>query len=129
MTDGPRSFSELFLRDAPYYLSIGMTYDQYWYGDVWLVEQFREADRLRQERVNMEAWLNGMYHYDALCCALQNAFRKKSDPPAKYPENPYDIFPKKETKQEREAREEAERLQAKLYMSQMMRVGKNWGGS
>lgn len=120
--------TELFRRDAPYYLSIGMTFNEYWYEDACLVKQFREADRLRQERANMEAWLNGMYHYDALCCALSNAFRKKSDPPAKYPAEPYNIFPKQETKQEREQREEAERLQAKLYMQQMMRVGKNWGG-
>lgn len=105
-----------------------MTWDQYWYSDVWLSKVYLEADRLRQERNNVDAWLSGMYYYDAVCCALQNAFRKKSDPPAKYPGNPYDIFPKKETRQEREEREEAERLQAKLYMQQMMRVGKNWGG-
>lgn len=128
MTDGPRSLTELFQRDAPYYLSIGMTFDQYWYGDVWLVEQFREADRLRQERANVAAWLNGMYQYDAVSCALANAFRKKSDPPAKYPTEPYNIFQKRETRKERERREEAERLQAKLYMQQMMRAGKNWGG-
>lgn len=106
-----------------------MTFDQYWYGDVWITGLFREADRLRQERTNTQAWLQGVYGYDALCCALQNAFRKKSDPPAQYPDQPYDIFPKRETRQEREAREEQERLQARLYMSQMMRAGKNWGGS
>lgn len=89
---------------------------------------FLEADKLRKEQMNTELWLQGMYCYDALCCSIQNAFRKKSDPPAKYPEKPYDIFPKRETKQERQQREEAERLQAKLYMQQMMRVGKNWGG-
>lgn len=105
-----------------------MTFDQYWYGDVWLSKVYLEADRLRQERMNSELWLQGLYYYDAVCCALQNAFRNKRDPTAKYPENPYDIFPKKETQQERESREEAERLQAKLYMQQMMRAGKNWGG-
>lgn len=110
-------------------MSIGMTYEQYWYGDVRMVEAFREAERFRQERMNTEQWLQGLYYYNAVCCALQNAFRKKSDPPAKYPDEPYDIFPKKETRQEREAREEQERLQAKLYMSQMMQAGKHWGGN
>lgn len=33
-----------------------------------------------QQRVNREAWLFGLYCYGALCCALQNAFRKQSDP-------------------------------------------------
>lgn len=106
-----------------------MTYDQYWYGDVWMVKAFREADRLRKEQMNTELWLQGLYYYDAVCCALQNAFRKKSDPPAKYPMEPYDIFPKEMTREEREAQEEAERLQAKLYMQQMMRAGKHWGGT
>lgn len=123
------SYQEVFERDAPRFMSIGMTYDQYWHGDVRMTRAFVEADRLRQERSNAEAWLSGMYSYDALCCAIQNAFRKRSDPPSQYPGKPYDIFPKKETKQEREAREEAERLQAKIYMQQMMRAGKNWGGS
>lgn len=105
-----------------------MTYDQYWYGDVWLSKAYLEADRLRKEQMNTELWLQGMYFYDAISCSLQNAFRNKSDPPAKYPTEPYSIFPKQETKQEKEQREEAERLQAKLYMQQMVRVGKNWGG-
>ena len=108
-------------------MSIGMSRDQYWYGDVRMTEDFLEAYRLRQEQMNTEKWLQGMYYYDAVCCALQNAFRKKSDPPAQYPAQPYDIFPKKETRQEQEAREEVERLQAKVYMQQMMRVGKHWG--
>lgn len=106
-----------------------MTFDQYWYGDVRLTKAFVEADRLRQERVNGELWLQGMYYYDALCCALRNAFRGRGDPPASYPERPYDIFPKRETAQQREDREKQERLQARLYMSQMMRAGKNWGGT
>lgn len=110
-------------------MSLGMTFDQYWYGDVRMTKAFAEADRIRKEQINAELWLQGMYCYDAISCALQNAFRKKSDPPAQYPSKPYDIFPKKESKQEREAREEAERLQAKLYMQQMMRAGKHWGGS
>lgn len=106
-----------------------MTWDQYWYGDAWLAKAFAEADRLRRERKNEDLWLQGMYVFHAMSSALQNSHRTKaSDPIAKYSEKPYDIFPKRETKQEREAREEAERLQAKLYMNQMMRAGKNWGG-
>jgi len=110
-------------------MSIGMPYDQYWYGDVWMVEAFREADRLRQDRVNSEAWLQGMYYYNAVSCALGNWSRKEGSPPMNYPEKPYSIFPQKENQKEKEAREEAERLQAKLYMQQMMRAGRNWGGA
>lgn len=111
-------------------MSIGMTFDQYWYGDVRMTKAFVEADRLRQARMNNEAWLQGMYFFHAMSSALSNSHRtKKSDPISEYPSQPYDIFPKHETRKEREDREEQERLQAKLYMQQMMRVGKNWGGS
>lgn len=118
----------MFRRDAPYFLSIGMTYDQYWFGDVRMTKLFVEADRLRRRRTNEELWLQGLYFFDALSCALRNARRMKvSDPVANYTEKPYEIFPKKETREEREAKEEAERLQAKLYMQQMMRAGRGWG--
>lgn len=95
-----------------------------------MTKAFVEADRLKQERMNDEAWLQGMYFFNAMSSALHNSRRTKvSDPIAEYPSKPYEIYKKQETKQEREAREEAERLQAKLYMQQMMRAGKHWGGS
>lgn len=111
-------------------MAIGMTFDQFWYGDVRMTRVFVEADRLRQERANNEAWWQGMYFFHAMTSALNNSHRTKaSDPISEYPSQPYDIFPKQETQKERENREEQERLQAKLYMQQMMRAGKNWGGS
>lgn len=107
-----------------------MTWDQYWYGDVWISKAFLEADRIRQERMNEQLWLQGLYVFEATTCAVQNGNRtKQSDPISKYPAKPYDIFPKKETAKERKELEEKERLQAKLYMRQMMRAGKNWGGT
>lgn len=110
-----------------------MTYEQYWYGDVWLVEDFIKADKERQKRQNQEAWLQGMYIYDAISCAIANAFKKKGEQPSKYPEQPYQIFQEEEdatelTDQEKEEQEEQERLRAKLYMQQMVWVGKSWGG-
>lgn len=111
-------------------MSIGMTFDQYWYGDIRITRLFIEADKIRQERMNDEAWLQGMYFFHAMSIALHNSNRAKaSDPIAEYPAKPYEISKRKETKQEREDREENERLQAKLYMQQMMRAGKNWGGT
>lgn len=129
-SDIPQSFTEIFERDCSYYLSIGMTWEQYWDGDVWMVKAFREADKLRMERMNGRSHLMGMYVYEALCdvSPLLHAFAKKGTKPLPYPDAPYEIFPKKESRQEQKDREEAERLQAKLYMQQMIRAGKNWGG-
>ena len=62
----PPSYSEIFLAKFPYYLSIGMTEEQYWDRDCCLVKFYREAEEIRRERVNQELWLQGMYFYDAL---------------------------------------------------------------
>ena len=57
--------SECFEEWFPYYLSIGMTYDQYWNQDGMLVRAYRKADEIRQERANTDAWLLGAYFYQA----------------------------------------------------------------
>lgn len=111
-----------------------MTYEQYWYGDVWMVGAFREAEKLRLQRVNAEAHLQGAYFYEALLCVapVLHAFAKKGTKPGKYSSKPYDLYGDKSIKEEesekqKEEREEKERLIAKLYMNQMFSAGKNWG--
>ena len=118
---------ELFTEDCAYYLSIGMTWEQYWYGDVWMAGVFREADKRRTERVNAEAHLMGMYIYEALCdvSPVLHAFAKKGTRPKPYRTEPYGMSGSSKEKDDRQ--EEAERLRAEIYMKQMMRAGKNWG--
>lgn len=117
----------MFERDLPFYLSIGMPYELYWYGDVWEVKAYREADELRQRRFNSEAWLQGMYFYDAISCSLKNALSKSGTAPAKYPEKPYLVDKDEKTEKEIEREEELDRIKAKLYMKNMVRAGKSWG--
>ena len=75
-------FNELF----PYYLSIGMTEEQYWDKDNQLVISYRKADELRMARKNQEMWLQGAYIYDALCrvSPILHAFAKKGTKPTPY---------------------------------------------
>ena len=61
-----KSYTEVFNEAFPYYLSIGMSYELYWYGEPNLVKAFREADELRVDRMNYEAWLQGLYVYQAV---------------------------------------------------------------
>ena len=61
-----KSYTEIFNEAFPYYLSIGMSYELYWYGEPNLVKAFREADELRVDRMNYEAWLQGLYVYQAV---------------------------------------------------------------
>ena len=84
-----KKFYELF----PYYLSIGMTPEQYWEGDATWARAFRKAAQIQLEKKNHELWLQGMYFYEALCDAspLLHAFAKKGTKPHPYPDKPYAI--------------------------------------
>lgn len=107
-----------------------MTWDQYWYGDVWMASIYREADKRRMERKNAESHLLGMYMYEALCdvSPILQAFSKKGTKPIPYRTEPYPLFKENEV-DENSKKEEADRLRAEIYMRQMLRAGKNWGKS
>lgn len=98
----PLTYTEQFHQMFPYYMSIGMTYDQYWNDDPWLVKDYRKADEMRTERLNQQLWLQGMYVYDAICCAapILHAFAKKGTKPSPYPKEPYPITAKQRKKNE-----------------------------
>ena len=109
-----------------------MTWEQYWYGDVWMVVAYREAEKRRKERKNWELHLQGMYFYEALCDAspIFQAFAKSGTKPHPYRTEPYKLHGPEErglTEKEKEKQEESDRIKAKLYMSNMVRAGKNWG--
>ncbi len=83
------SYTEQFYSHLPFYLSIGMTYEQYWNEDCCLVKYFKQAHEMRQDRLNEELWLQGMYFYEALIDASP-AFRSMgAKRPEKYVEEPY----------------------------------------
>ena len=66
---------ELFV----YAFSIGMTYDQYWYGEPKLINLFIKAEKLKQRKRNNEMWLQGLYIYQAVggLIHLANPFSKE----------------------------------------------------
>ena len=110
-------FNELF----PYYLSIGMTPEQYWDGDCTLTKYYRKAEELRCERRNQEMWLQGMYIYEAICdvSPILHAFAKKGAKPHPYPTKPYAIS-EKQIKAEREERERKLAEKGKRFMEALM---------
>ena len=87
--DSQSTASQYFEDQFPFYLSIGMSSAEYWTGDPVLARYFREAYQLRMEQQDYNAWLQGMYYYEALSIALSNAFRKKGAPALSYAEQPY----------------------------------------
>ena len=93
----PFPYTEIFNKKFPYYLSIGMTEEQYWDSDCCLVKFYREAEEIRRERFNQEAWLQGMYIYDALAriAPILHAFAKKGTKAQPYVAEAYPIGKKK----------------------------------
>ena len=90
------TYTERFHEQFPYYLSIGMTPEQYWDGDPTLARAYRKADEIRMDRKNQELWLQGMYIYEAICDAspILHDFAKKGTKPHPYVEKPYPITEK-----------------------------------
>lgn len=116
------TYTEKFYELFPYYLSIGMTPEQYWDGDCTLVKYYRQAEEMRTDRRNQELWLQGMYVYEAICDAspILHAFAKKGAKPNPYPSKPYAIT-EKQIKQEREEKERKIAEKGKRFMDALMR--------
>lgn len=98
------SYREKFEELFPYYLSLGMTEEQYWDRDCRLVIAYRKAAELRTSRKNQEMWLQGAYIYEALTRAspLLHAFAKKGTKPAPYLAEPFAITEKQAEYQQEE---------------------------
>lgn len=94
------TYTEKFEEAFPYYLSIGMTYDQYWNNDPHLVKYYRMAEEIKREVRNQELWLQGMYIYEALCdvSPILHSFAKKGTKPIPYTDHPYPLSNKQTKK-------------------------------
>lgn len=108
----PRNYSEIFESCFPFYLSIGMSATEYWEGDNDLPRQYRKAEKMRQEQINHNAWLHGLYVYDAIMSGLSHLSSKKNEHHS-YAEKPYSFTPSK--KEEEQKKEEA-KAQAEVWM-------------
>ena len=115
------TYTDKFYELFPYYLAIGMTYDQYWNDDPTLVKYYRKADSMKQERLNEQLWLQGMYIYEALCdvSPILHAYAKKGTKPQPYSEKPYAIT-KEERKRAEEERERKIAEKGKRFMNAVM---------
>lgn len=113
------SLTQLFENLCPIYMSYGMSYDEYWHGDAYIVKYYKEAYKLKLQAQDENNWMQGMYVYEAIldCSPILHAFSKKGTKPLQYATKPYliDKFRKK-TKQEIEREKENERLKFIVQM-------------
>lgn len=101
-----KTYADVFRESFPFYLSIGMTYEQYWHGDAWLVCDYYDAYVMRRDEQNFFAWLGGAYHYAAVATALSNiSLDGKRHKTNNYLDKPFQIRPKTAEEAEAEQRE------------------------
>ncbi len=110
----PQSYSKIFEECFPFYLSIGMSSAEYWDGDNELPQYYRKAYKMKQEQINHDAWLHGMYVYDALVSAMSHLSQNKSSH-KNYTPKPYD-FAKEDDERSKELKEVEAKAQAEVWM-------------
>ena len=74
-----------------------MSSTEYWDGDALLPKYYRKAYRMKQDNANQQAWLHGLYIYDALMSALSHLNPNKNSH-TNYTESPYS-FDKEKNKE------------------------------
>lgn len=121
-----KPFTTVFRRDFPYFRSLGMTYEEYWYGDPLLVRDYLQAEEYRRRQENYSLWMSGLYMREAIMASIGNAFIDKGQPPYEYPERPFPMTDE-EIEAQREEQEKREVEQAEMYMKLLVEQGKDWG--
>ena len=119
---------ELFSKVFPTYLSMGMSYDEFYNKDHTLVADYRYAFRQKREEANFDMWLQGLYVYHAISdiAPLLIPFAKhpKAEP---YHKEPLPIY--KTDKEKEDTSTNAVQDKGKAYMLAMMSsINKKFGG-
>ena len=94
-TSASDSCREIFDKAFPYYLALGMTYDEFYRKDHTLVIAYRRAYEKKIEQDNQNFWLIGAYVYHAICRVAPLLIPFNSHPKVEpYLDRPFPLFDK-----------------------------------
>lgn len=116
--EAPSSYSDVFWDVCGFYMSAGMPWELYWEGDAKAVVPFRRKRELESERDNFNAWLQGLYVYEAVgdLAPILHAFAKKGTKASPYRSEPMPVTEKQaELAKERKVRREREETLARMH--------------
>lgn len=119
------SLTKLFEKQCPIYMSYGMSYDEFWYGDAYLTQFYRDSYKIKVRQMDERMWMQGMYIYEALCdvSPILHAFSKKGTKPLQYPTKPYLAENSQlQTNEEKEQEEKNAQLIARLHFENWARL-------
>lgn len=107
------TISKIFRDAFPHYMVMGMTAEEFWDGDPWLVKAYRKAYRIRVENeermADRNAWRVGQYIRFALVSVpiTVNGFAPKGHHLQNYPEKPMTMEAEEQKKEEVKKKQEA----------------------
>lgn len=126
--------SKTFEKLCPFFMSIGMSYDQFWKDDPTITKYYYKAYEIKEKRKieldEWHMWKQGMYIYEALIdvSPILHAFPKKGTKPLPYSEKPYgwkeEDNTKEKTQEQKEKEAENERLKATVLFDNWARSTK-----
>ena len=124
------SYTEVFEKQCPFFMSIGMSYQEFWYEDCWIANYYLKAYTIKKDQINEQLWLQGMYVFEAILCAspVLHAFSKKGTKPLPDAEKPFlmdKINPVEKTQEQIEREKENERLKAIVHFNNVFRAMEN----
>lgn len=102
---------------CPYYMVMGVSPEQYWNGDYSLLKYYRKAFEAKRELDNENAWIQGMYVFEAVESAIAHTMLGKRK--IKYPEEPY-LLNTEISERRKEAKREEDELKSRDYMMTFM---------
>lgn len=79
-----KTWTEVFDEALPFFLNVGMTYDQFWDGDCHMTRAYFKAWKLKEERESMNFDLVAFYIGSYVMEAIGATFGK-----SKYPRRPH----------------------------------------
>lgn len=98
------TFAEWADELCPYYMAMGVSCNDYWYGDYSMLQHYVKTHEMLIEQKNQDAWWQGMYIHKAVDTVIINRFcKKKGEPQEKYPDKPIRITPLSEQEKEKQA--------------------------
>lgn len=120
------SLSKFFEKYCPIYLSYGMSYDSFWYGDIYETYFYKKANELYIRRMDEFMWQMGSYIYEAIldCSPILRPFSKEKKP-LPYSDKPYLLKVEEHKNEPTEQEIENERLRAQIWANNLVRNFKN----
>lgn len=105
--NAPQSeFGKYLDQICPYYMSWGMTWDEFWYESIDRLQAYWQANQFSIERRNQELWLQGLYIRSAVASCLDKKF--------KYPEKPQRVTEMTDAEAEAESKRKLEHMRSVL---------------